>query len=78
MKSLTPVEWLANELGDLKFLKIREIHHAIKLETDTLVINQIFIGKVAEIIGFEKTLELLNESKEAIKNTNNETDRNNR
>jgi hypothetical protein len=70
MKSLTPVEWLANELGDLKFLKIREIHHAIKLETDTLVINQIFIGKVAEIIGFEKTLELLNESKEAIKNTN--------
>jgi len=70
MKSLSPVEWLANELGDLKFLKIREIHHAIKLETDTLVINQIFIGKVAEIIGFEKTLELLNESKEAIKNTN--------
>jgi len=70
MKSLTPVEWLANELGDLKFLKIREIHHAIKLETDTLVINQIFIGKVAEIIGFEKTIELLNESKEAIKNTN--------
>jgi len=70
MKSLSPVEWLANELGDLKFLKIREIHHAIKLETDTLVINQIFIGKVAEIIGFKKTLELLNESKEAIKNTN--------
>jgi hypothetical protein len=70
MKSLTPVEWLANELGDLKFLKIREIHHAIKLEADERLINTLFIGKVVEIIGFEKTLELLNESKETIKNAN--------
>ena len=70
MKSLTPVEWLANELGDLKFLKIKEISHAIKLESDERLINTLFIGKVVEIIGFEKTLELLNESKETIKNAN--------
>lgn len=30
------------------------------------LIHQLFIGKVVEIIGFEKTLELLKKSKEAI------------
>lgn len=37
--------------------------------------NQIFIGKVIEIIGFEKTLELLKESKLKPKNTKDETNR---
>jgi hypothetical protein len=30
---------------------------------------QLFIGKVSEIIGYEKTIELLRESKKAIDNT---------
>ena len=37
--------------------------------------NQIFIGKVIEIIGFEKTLQLLKESKLKPKNIKDETNR---
>lgn len=35
-----------------------------KLNRDKLI-RQLFIGKVSELIGFEKTLELLKESKNA-------------
>jgi hypothetical protein len=40
--------------------KAKEMEKQQKLE------KQLFIGKVSEIIGFDKTLELLRESKQAI------------
>jgi len=43
------------------------IKQAKEIESKERIKNQIFIGKVTEIIGFDKTLELLRESKEAIK-----------
>tara|TARA_R110000803_G_scaffold76454_3_gene141099 strand:+ start:103 stop:237 length:135 start_codon:yes stop_codon:yes gene_type:complete len=35
-------------------------------EKDLKLIHQLFIGKVSDVIGFEKTIELLRESKKAI------------
>jgi hypothetical protein len=32
------------------------------------LVHQLFVGKVSEIIGFDKTVELLKEAKEAINN----------
>lgn len=35
-------------------------------EKQTKLIHQLFIGKVADVLGFDKTLELLKEAKKAI------------
>jgi hypothetical protein len=40
---------------------------AKKMEKKQKLEKQLFIGKVSEIIGFDKTVELLRESKQAIK-----------
>lgn len=60
----TAVEWLSKQINDSyydEFIKqAKEIEKKQKLE------KQLFIGKVCEIIGFDKTLELLKESKQEI------------
>jgi hypothetical protein len=43
------------------------IPEAKEMEKKEKLTRQLFIGKVAEIIGFEKTVELLKESEKTIK-----------
>ena len=67
----TPVdileEMMTIALGERHMsLFINEFNRAKKMETKNKLENQIFFGKVSEIIGFEKTVELLKESKQAI------------
>ena len=67
----TPVDFLEEmmtiALGEHHMsLFINEFNRAKKMETKNKLENQIFFGKVSEIIGFEKTVELLKESKQAI------------
>lgn len=57
----TPVEFLVNAFGQLQYLKAKEIKQALELENKEILKHQLFIGKVAEIIGYEKTIELLKE-----------------
>ena len=47
-------------------LFINEFNKAKKMENKNKLEKQLFIGKVSEIIGFEKTVELLKEAKQAI------------
>jgi hypothetical protein len=67
----TAVEWLAQQVKN-------NIHHTIKIpleyfeqakemEKQEKLTQQLFIGKVSEIIGFSKTVELLKECKETFK-----------
>lgn len=65
----TPVEWLekAMALYVERCSLQKEFEQAKKMETKNKLEKQLFIGKVSEIIGFEKTVELLKESKQAIK-----------
>jgi hypothetical protein len=65
---MTAVEWLEERFlqteGNLyeeDFVKAKEIEKKEKLK------HQLFIGKVSEIIGFEKTVELLKEVNNEIK-----------
>lgn len=43
------------------------------MENKEKLVYQLFIGKISDIIGFEKTIQLLNESKEAFKYYDNKT-----
>jgi hypothetical protein len=64
------VEWLVDEhfggidncTPDFK----NKIEYAKEIEKKQRLTRQLFIGKVAEIIGFEKTVELLKESEKTI------------
>ena len=47
-------------------LFINEFNKAKKMETKNKLERQLFVGKVSEIIGFEKTVELLKEAKQQI------------
>jgi hypothetical protein len=47
-------------------LFINEFNKAKKMENKNKLEKQLFIGKVSEIIGFEKTVELLKEAKQEI------------
>ena len=74
----TAVEWLFNELcseklswnkdsnGKLFFDKTTSdiLQQAKEMEKKEKIIQQLFIGKVSQIIGFSETIELLKESKE--------------
>ena len=67
----TPVEFLKEmmtiALGEHHMsLFINEFNKAEKMEVKNKLERQLFIGKVSEIIGFEKTVELLKEAKQAI------------
>ena len=67
------VEWAINEIrnnwydyeyGDADMNDL--IKQAKEMEKKEKLERQLFIGKVSEIIGFDKTLELLKESKHEI------------
>lgn len=67
----TAVEWLDEQLKEYKHLSYNEqswiFEQAKKIEYNQKLKYQLFIGKVSEIIGDEKTFELLKESQETIK-----------
>jgi hypothetical protein len=77
----TAVEWYAYQSMQLEIQKakgqisidkmLNELSETLKqakqMESKEKTRNQLFIGKVADIIGFDKTLELLRESNETIK-----------
>jgi|688.fasta_scaffold938990_1 hypothetical protein len=66
----TAVQWLVEQLenhnGVTRAGFEKCIKEALKMETKNKLERQLFIGKVSEIIGFEKTVELLKEAKQAI------------
>lgn len=67
MKSL--VEWLDEHLILSEYSPAFNksiFDKAKKMETKNKLEKQLFIGKVSEIIGFEKTVELLKEAKQEI------------
>ena len=61
------VEWLVEQIRNNKFVtaseQIQVIEQAKEMESEQIFEHQLFIGKVTCIIGFDKTLELINESK---------------
>jgi hypothetical protein len=64
MKQQTAVEWLVEQLKDMEY-DLRLIPNTIKqakaMEAKEKLKHQLFIGKVTEILGFDKTVELLKE-----------------
>jgi hypothetical protein len=75
----TAVEWLASNLDIIweeKIIDLVEQAKAKELEKIEYYKNQqlkyqLFIGKVIDVIGFDKTTELLRESYETIDQANN-------
>jgi hypothetical protein len=80
-KQLTAIEWMIGRfhyegfigtfcseelIKSKRELMIQIIDEAKKMEKKQKLEKQLFIGKVSEIIGFDKTVELLRESKQAI------------
>ena len=69
---MTEVEWLFENLNiyvlseDMK-AEIKIFEQAKEIETKEKLKHQLFIGKVSELIGFEKTVELLKQVNEKIK-----------
>jgi hypothetical protein len=67
----TAVEWLVEKLTNGHYLdegmKQKIIEQAKEMEEKQKLKYQLFIGKVSEIIGDQKTFELLKESQETIK-----------
>lgn len=58
-----------HQVTDADLEKFKEGREISKQTTeDKLNYHQLFIGKVCYLLGFEKTLELLKESKDAFKN----------
>jgi hypothetical protein len=68
---MTTVEWLVEEINKLTGLKIRMdepiIEKAKKMEIKEKLKYQLYIGKVSDVIGFEKALNLLKEVNEEIR-----------
>ena len=58
------VKWLEEHINDSYYKEF--IEQAKEMEKKQKLEKQLFIGKVSEIIGFDKTVELLKESKQAI------------
>ena len=58
------VKWLEEHINDSYYKEF--IEQAKEMEKKQKLEKQLFIGKVSEIIGFDKTVELLRESKQAI------------
>ena len=63
MKEQTAVEWLLDSLDyNQNMLGIKEIiEQAKEMESKERLKHLLFIGKVTEILGFDKTVELLKE-----------------
>ena len=62
---MTAVEWLVTEIAmknnDINFDFWAAVEQAKEMELKEKAKKQLFIGKVSEIIGAEKTIELLKE-----------------
>ncbi|MFY8170437.1 MAG: hypothetical protein ACOVK2_04900 [Candidatus Fonsibacter sp.] len=69
---MTAVKWLFENLNiyvlseDMK-AEIKIFEQAKEMEKKEKLKHQLFIGKVSEIIGYEKTIELLKEVNKEIK-----------
>ncbi len=67
----TAVNWLIEKLNKYELanysVKLKIIEEAKKMEYNQKLKYQLFIGKVSEIIGDEKTFELLKECQETFK-----------
>jgi hypothetical protein len=61
MKQQTAVEWLVEQITNGDISARQAIQQAKKMEAKEKLKYQLFIGKVIEIIGYDKTLELLKE-----------------
>ncbi len=60
----TAVEWFIEQLKDMEYdlrLIPNTIEQAKEMEAKEKLKHQLFIGKVTEILGFDKTVELLKE-----------------
>jgi hypothetical protein len=70
VKKETSIDWLMNQLYKKEFIKevdgnepINLMNQAKEMEKKEKLKNQLFFGKVSDILGWEKTLELLIEAK---------------
>ena len=63
----TAVEWLAQIEIELGYIPIDILQQAKEMEKQEKLTQQLFIGKISEIIGFSETVELLKECKEIFK-----------
>ena len=63
----TAVEWLFNDYVNKGIITIEAIEQAKEMEKKEKLKHQLFIGKVSDVIGFDKTLELLRECNNTIK-----------
>jgi hypothetical protein len=66
----TAVEWLVQHLSERGYIQAPSFGHSIidkaieqakAMESKERLKHQLFIGKVTEILGFDKTVELLKE-----------------
>lgn len=56
----TAVEWLSEHLcNEMNFDYWKAVEQAKEMEKKEKLKHQLFIGKVTEILGFDKTVELL-------------------
>jgi hypothetical protein len=65
MKQKTAVEWLVERLAENGILHSSDINQAKQMEQLEKLKHQLFIGKVSDEIGFNKTVELLKEVNQA-------------
>jgi hypothetical protein len=65
---MTAIEWLYSKMYENKGrISIEIFEKAKEMEKKEKLKHQLFIGKVSDVIGFEKTVELLKEVKQDIK-----------
>jgi hypothetical protein len=62
----TAVEWLVEQITNGDISARQAIQQAKKMEAKEKLKYQLFIGKVIEIIGYDKTLELFKECNKEI------------
>lgn len=62
---MTAVQWLEKHINDSYYEEF--IEKAKEMEKNEKLKNQLFFGKVSDILGWEKTLELLIESQNDLK-----------
>lgn len=70
----TAVEWIEQQLIEGKMRPVEIIAIAKAMEKEEIHKRQLMLGKVSELIGFEKAVELWKECIETIENRNNETE----
>ena len=66
MKKHTAVEWLFEQFEQKGYIGKQDELQSKAMENNQNAVNTLFIGKIAEIIGFEKTAKILKECKNAI------------